>query len=116
MENFGGYWLHILITLVFIPIIVMFYNRNIKKADIHQEKREKDKERTEEDWKEYVKGEFGKMSIKITSYCAENHREHEELYHDYNKINTRLTAVETTHHQRGCDQPYMRREMNHHKE
>jgi hypothetical protein len=67
------------------------------------------KKESEETWRIEVKEKFDSISKKITSFCTDNHREHNELYDARNNLTSRMGAVETIHHQRGCDQPYQRR-------
>ena len=50
------------------------------------------------------------INKKVSDMCASNEKEHDELYTARNCIERRLQNIETTHHQRGCDQPYKRRE------
>jgi len=50
------------------------------------------------------------INKKVSDMCASNDKEHDELYSARNCIERRVQAIETTHHQRGCDQPFRRRE------
>ncbi|MFA5158716.1 MAG: hypothetical protein WC451_06060 [Patescibacteria group bacterium] len=72
-------------------------------------KNDKLKERSEDNWREEVKGKFDSISKKITSFCTDNHHEHDELYTARNDLQNKIGAIETIHHQRGCDQPFQRR-------
>lgn len=49
------------------------------------------------------------INKKVSDMCASNDKEHDELYSARNCIERRIQAIETTHHQRGCDQPFRRR-------
>lgn len=88
--------LQILVTLLAIPCTVWLFQRFINKAD-------KVKEQEEANWRKNVTDMFDRIERKITSYCSENHKEHDELYKARNAIDTRVAVIETTHKQRGCD-------------
>lgn len=96
------YILHILITLVAIPVAVGLFNRFVKKADkIDDDSKKK--------WEKYVTDKFDEITSTLDKYCSDNHREHDELYTRVRNAENRVSVIETTHHQRGCDQPFRRR-------
>lgn len=96
------YILHILITLIAIPVAMGAFNRFVKKADkIDDDSKKK--------WEKYVTDKFDEITGTLNKYCNDNHKEHEELYGRTGKLENRTSVLETTHHQRGCDQPYRRR-------
>lgn len=97
--------IHVLITLVAIPVVLILFQRFINKADAAKEKEETG-------WRESVKQMFSTLEGKLTSYCAQNRMDHEQLYADKNDLMERVAVIENTHHQRGCDQPYDRRAGN----
>ena len=45
------------------------------------------------------------VNKKVTDMCADNTKEHDELYAAKNKIENRVQAIETMHHIKGCDVP-----------
>jgi hypothetical protein len=91
--------LQILVTLLAIPCTVWLFQRFINKAD-------KVKEQEEMNWRKNVTDMFDRIERKITSYCGENHKEHDELYTARNLLEKRVSVIENTHHQRGCDEPF----------
>lgn len=93
--------IQIIISAITIPVCFMIFQRTMNKND-------KLKEKSENDWREEVKGKFDFIGKKITSFCQDNHLEHNELYAAKNEIQNRVGAIETIHHQRGCDQPVRR--------
>lgn len=95
--------IQIAVTMIAIPITLFFFQRFVNKAD-------EAKRKEEANWRENVKEMFTKLEKKVSSYCTDNHKEHDELYAAKNKIENRVSVIETTHHQRGCNQPYRRRE------
>lgn len=97
--------IQIIITLIAIPVTLMLFQRFVNKAD-------EVKKEEEINWRKNVTDMFDRIERKITSYCAENHKEHDELYAARNIMENRVSVIENTHHQRGCDQPYMRREAD----
>jgi hypothetical protein len=67
-------------------------------------------------WRETVAESFRKVELankgideKLTSFCAQNNIVHAELIKTKNDQERRMVKIEETHHQRGCDQPYLRR-------
>jgi hypothetical protein len=94
--------IHILITVFVIPVCFMVFQRIVNKND-------ELKKDSEDRWREEVKGKFDSISKKITSFCQDNHNEHNELYAKSNDLTSRVGAIETIHQQRGCNQPYNRR-------
>jgi hypothetical protein len=94
--------IHILITSVVVPVCFILFQRMTNKND-------ELKKQSEEDWRKEVKEKFDTISKKITSFCGDNHVEHNELYTARNNLVERVGILETTHHQRGCDQPIQRR-------
>jgi uncharacterized protein YpmS len=95
--------IHILITLIVIPVVLFLFQRFVSKAD--DARKELDKQ-----WHASVTNKFDEITKKISSYCADNHKEHDEIYTKVNTLTNKVGAIETIHHQRGCDQPYRRRE------
>ena len=93
--------IQILITLVAIPSTLFFFQRFVSRSDAAREAEEAN-------WRTYVREKFESLEKKLTTYCTENHTEHDELYESRNDVNERVKAIETTHHQRGCDQPIRR--------
>ncbi|MCE5212511.1 MAG: hypothetical protein LLG40_13290 [Deltaproteobacteria bacterium] len=89
--------IHILITAVAIPLCFVVLNRVTNKND-------ELKKKSEEDWRTEVKEKFDGISKKITSFCSENHVEHNELYEARNLHADRIRAIETIHHIKGCDE------------
>jgi hypothetical protein len=94
--------LQLFITMLAIPITLILFQRFVNKAD-------ETKKEEEKNWRNNVTGMFERIEKKITSYCAENHKEHDELYTSRNILEKRVTVIENTHHLRGCDDPYSRR-------
>jgi hypothetical protein len=45
---------------------------------------------------------------KLLEYCQRNRADHGELYTYKNDMEKRITVIEATHHQNGCDQPTKR--------
>lgn len=104
--------IHVLIsalTLIIIPLMLWTYQRNMTK-------REQLEKENAEQWRESVSRNFESVLLKVTTLCSQNTKEHDELYAARNKHEKQLESIETIHHQRGCDQPYTRREMNGHAE
>lgn len=93
--------IQLVITLVAIPLTLFFFQRFINKAD--QAKQEE-----EYGWRENVKGMFSRLENKVSTYCTDNHKDHDDLYGSTNDLTTRVSVIENTHHQRGCDQPFRR--------
>lgn len=108
--------IQIIITTIAIPLTLFFFQRFVNRADEARRKEaasaDEAKKKEEANWRENVKELFSKLEKKVSEYCTENHKEHDELYADKNKIDNRVSVIETTHHQRGCDQPYRRREKD----
>jgi hypothetical protein len=94
--------LQIVITMIAVPLVVWFIQRGYSKAD--KEKKEKDDERHN-----HFKESMDNLVKKVTDYCQKNHNDHEQLFEFKNDHAERITTIETTHKQRGCDQPYHRR-------
>jgi len=88
--------IQIIVTLIAIPVTLMLFQRFISKAD-------EVKKEEEANWRKNVTDMFDRIERKITSYCAENHKEHDELYTAGNALDKRVAIIETTHKQRGCD-------------
>jgi hypothetical protein len=97
--------IQIIITLIAIPVTLMLFQRFVNRAD-------EVKKEEEINWRKNVTDMFDRIERKITSYCADNHKEHDELYAARNIMEKRVAVIENTHHQRGCDQPYMRRDVD----
>lgn len=101
-----------LITSLAIPVTIFFFQRSINKADEAQKEEERKaaeaKKQEETNWRKSVSDMFTRIETKITNYCSDNHKEHEELYGLKNEISSRVSVIETVHHQRGCDQPIRR--------
>ena len=101
-----------LITSLAIPITIFFFQRSINRADEARKEEERkaaeSKKQEEANWRKSVSDMFTRIESKITSYCTDNHKEHEELYGLKNEISSRVSVIETVHHQRGCDQPIRR--------
>jgi len=93
--------LQIIITLLAMPIILFFFQRFVNKSD-------ETKKQEETNWRASVTDMFARLEKKVTTYCQDNHKEHGELYENVNSLNTKVSSIETIHHQRGCDQPYRR--------
>jgi hypothetical protein len=97
--------IQIAVTVIAIPVTLFFFQRFVNKADAAQAKEE-------DHWRGYVREEFLKLGSKLTRVCDDNRRDHEELYTAKNDITTRVSRIEEVHHQRGCDQPYTRRDQD----
>jgi hypothetical protein len=96
--------IHVLITAIAIPMVLFIFQRFINRAD-------EVKKAEEASWRKSVTDMFTRMETKITSYCSDNHKEHDELYVAKNELTARVAVIENTHHQRGCDQPFLRRDL-----
>jgi hypothetical protein len=94
--------IQIIISAITIPVCFMIFQRTMNKND-------ELKKESEEGWREEVKAKFDSISKKITSFCTDNHKEHDELYTARNELQKKVGEIETIHHQRGCDQPFQRR-------
>lgn len=101
--------LHIAITLVFIPIVLFLFSRFVTRSDEAKKearaKEEELKKQEEASWRKTVQDMFTRIESKLTTYCQQNHKEHDELYTARNDLMERVAVIENTHHQRGCDQP-----------
>lgn len=95
------YIIHVLITLVAIPMVMFFFMRLVNKADAYKKKEEAQ-------WRQQVINRFASLENKLSSYCTQNSHEHNELYDAKNTIDKRVTSIETIHKQRGCDRPQWR--------
>jgi flagellar biosynthesis protein FliP len=97
--------IQIIVPAIAIPLTLFIFQRFVNKAEAA-------KQQEEINWRESVKTMFDKLEKKVSSYCTDNHKEHDELFSAKNKIDNRVSVIETTHHQRGCNQPYRRREKD----
>lgn len=101
--------LHIVITLVFIPIVLYLFSRFVSRSDdAKKEARLKEdalKKQEEDSWRRSVQDMFNRIESKLTGYCMQNHKDHDDLYTARNDLMERVAVIENTHHQRGCDQP-----------
>lgn len=96
------YILHIIITLIAIPAAIGAFKRFVSKADKADDDNKKK-------WEKYVTDKFDELTGTLNKYCTENRKEHDELYNRTRECENHVAIIETTHHQRGCDQPYRRR-------
>lgn len=97
--------IQIIITTITIPIALFLFQRVIRNSD-------EIKKEEELHWRQNVEKMFSRMESKISTYCTENHAQHEVIFDDRNDLMNRVAVIENIHHQRGCDQPYNRRNAN----
>jgi hypothetical protein len=103
--GFYSYYLHIFLTFILIPVFIAIFNRYVKRLDDNQNMRE-------EQWRNFIKDELVKIGNKLTKYCEENNQNHVRFERGISDVDSRVTKIETIHHQRGCDQPYNRRKID----
>lgn len=94
--------IHIIITLVVVPLVMFLFQRFVNSADATRKEEEMA-------WRDSVTKMFDRIERKITSYCADNHKEHDELYQAKNSIDKRVSVMETVHQMNGCNDGLKRR-------
>ena len=90
--------IHIIVTLIAIPVALFIFQRLVNKKD-GAEKQVADERH------DNILKSIKELTEKITKFCTENKKEHCEFF----GYGTEIEKINTIHHQRGCDQPYMRR-------
>jgi hypothetical protein len=68
-----------------------------------------EKERLEEERHLSLLNQNERLIKKVSGYCEQNTKEHDELFTSRREAENRLTAIEEIHRQRGCNQPFQRR-------
>jgi hypothetical protein len=82
-----------IITVLLIPIIIALWKSESKRVTQKIDDKSKlDAERHE------------MIMAKLTAYCVTNAREHDELFTDRRLHSNRITAIETIHKIKGCDE------------
>ena len=95
------YIIHVLITLIAIPMVMFFFMRLVNRADAY-------KKEEEAQWRNQVMNRFTLLEANLNSFCAQNRNEHDELYEGKNNLTNRVSVIEATQRHMGCDQPKRR--------
>jgi ABC-type sulfate transport system permease component len=92
-----------IVTVLLIPLLVLFWKSESKRvADALAAKERLDIER-HTTLASLVTERHAAIMAKLSSYCQQNGREHEELFTERRLHGDRITAIEQTHKLKGCD-------------
>jgi len=92
---------HIVVTVVALPLVMFFFQQMIQRADAIREKEE-------EHWRKVVVQNFDRIEMALKDSCNRNRAEHEQLYLMANKNMSDIKAIQTVQKQHGCDSPRRR--------
>jgi len=92
-----------IVTVLLIPLIIAFWKSESKRNDqMITSKDERDIERHAA-LAALVTERHNVVISKLTQYCSQNGKEHDELFDDRRRHEVRIKSIETVHEVRGCN-------------